>query len=144
MKVLFVCTGNTCRSPMAEGILRHMAENQGLDIEVKSAGIAVYNNDFAADNSIDVMKAINIDISHHRSRQADKDLIEESDLILTMSQGHKDAILSSLPRARVFNLLEYAYGVDGDVSDPFGGSLDEYEEIRDEIYEAILRLVDKL
>lgn len=143
MKVLFVCTGNTCRSPMAEGILRQMAKDKGLDIEVGSAGIAVYDGDLAAKNSIDAMKEINIDISQHRSAQLHRAMIEEYDLILTMSSGHKHGILSNFPRSgdKVFTLLEYAYGTNKDVADPYGGSLGIYLETRDEIYGAIEEIV---
>lgn len=146
MKILFVCTGNTCRSPMAEGILRYIAKEQGLDIEVTSAGIAVYENAYAAINSIDVMKAIDIDISDHKSNQVDKNLIEDADLILTMSSGHKYAILSKFPlyEDKIYNLLEYAYDMDKDVADPYGGSLETYEKTRDEIYRAIVDIVGKL
>lgn len=146
MNILFVCTGNTCRSPMAEGLLRYIAQDQGLDIEVKSAGIAVYQDDYAAINSIDTMRDINIDISDHKSIQIDEDLIDEADLILTMASGHKDAILFQFPLCedKVFNLLEYAYDMDKDVADPFGGSLETYEKTRDEIYRAILDIVEKI
>ena len=131
---------------MAEGILRYISDGRGLDIEVKSAGIAVSEGDYAANNSIYAMDNVEIDISDHKSKQIDKYLIEESDLIITMSNSHKWAILSDFPdyEDRVFNLLEYAYDQDQDVQDPYGGSLDEYEQIRDELYEAIMHLVEKL
>ena len=146
MNILFVCTGNTCRSPMAEGLLRYLAEDQGLDIEVKSAGIAVYEDSYAAANSINTMAAIDIDISDHKSVQINEDLIEEADLILTMSTGHKNQILYKYPshEEKVFNLLEYAYDSDQDVADPFGGSLETYEKTRNEIYVAIVDIVEKL
>lgn len=146
MRVLFVCTGNTCRSPMAEGILKNIAENKGLDIEVKSAGISVYDGDYAAENSVNAMKEINIDISEHRSSQLHSQLVGESDLILTMSTGHKEVIISNFPssKGKVFNLLEYAYGLDRDVVDPYGRSLEFYEKTRDEIYMAIGEIIIKI
>lgn len=142
MKVLFVCTGNTCRSPMGEGILRDIAKKRNLDIQVKSAGLSVYDGDLAAENSKDAMAKIGIDISNHKSSQIHRDLIDESDLILTMSNTHKEAILSNFEasKSKVFTLLEYAYGVDKDIKDPYGRSLEIYENTRDEIYEAIIEM----
>ena len=142
MKVLFVCTGNTCRSPMAEGILKDIAEKRNLDIEVKSAGLSVYDGDCAATNSRTAMAKIGIDILNHKSSALHRDLVEESDLILTMSLGHKEAIISSFKSSKdkVFTLMEYAYGVEKDVKDPYGKSLQVYEGTRDEIYQAIIQM----
>lgn len=146
MKVLFVCTGNTCRSPMAEGILKKLARDKELNLQVNSAGIAVYQGGPAAQNTIEVMNDINIDMSNHRSSQLSKASMEEANLILTMSRGHKYGILNEFPdhEDKVFNLIEYAYGKDGDIGDPYGGSKELYEEIRDEIYRAIELIVDSL
>lgn len=145
MRILFVCTGNTCRSPMAEGILRSMAEKRDLKLEVKSAGIRVYNGDLASKNSIEAMKKIDIDISGHLATQLNNDLIQEADLVLTLSSSHKDFIVSNYPwsREKVFTLNEYAYGVKKDVTDPYGRNLAFYERTRDEIYQAVLNAIEK-
>ncbi|WP_353093709.1 low molecular weight protein arginine phosphatase [Tissierella praeacuta] len=145
MKVLFICTGNTCRSPMAEGILRSMAEKKNLSIEVESAGISVFTGDSASKNSIMAMKKIGMDISKHKARQIHKEMIDKVDLILTMSKSHKNFIISHFPssREKIFTLLEYAYKIDKDVADPFGGRLVIYEKTRDEIYKAIETLVNR-
>lgn len=145
MKILIVCTGNTCRSPMAEGIFRSLGQERGLDILVKSVGIAVFDGENASTNAIKAMENINIDISTHKSSQFHKGLVEEYDLILTMANSHKETIVLNFPdsKDKVFTLLEYAYKVEKDVEDPFGKNLILYENTRDEIYEAILNIINK-
>lgn len=130
---------------MAEGILRSMAEKRDLKLEVKSAGIRVYNGDLASKNSIEAMKKIDIDISGHFATQLNSDLIQEADLVLTLSSSHKDFIVSNYPwsREKVFTLNEYAYGVKKDVTDPYGRNLAFYERTRDEIYQAVLNAIEK-
>ncbi|MBU5310705.1 low molecular weight protein arginine phosphatase [Tissierella carlieri] len=144
MIVLFVCTGNTCRSPMAEGILKSIAKEKKLSLEVKSAGISVFDGDNASRNSIEAMKKIGIDISKHKARQLHRDLVDEADLILTMSKPHKEIIISNFPSAKdkIFALLEYVYKIDKDIADPYGGNLLLYEHIREEIYKAIKKIID--
>jgi protein-tyrosine phosphatase len=126
---------------MAEGILKSIAKEKGLDIDVDSVGISAYDGSQASPNSIEAMKKIKIDISKHKASQLHRDLVDESDLILTLSQSHKEFILSNYPQAgdKVFTLLKYAYGEEKDVADPFGRNLAYYEKTRDEIYEAIMQ-----
>lgn len=127
---------------MAEGILKSIAKEKGLDIDVKSVGISAWDGSPVSKNSIEAMKKIGIDISEYRSTQIHRDLVEEFDLILTLSLGHREFILSKFPTSKnkVFTLLEYAYGVEKDVVDPYGGNLLCYEETRDEIHRAIMEM----
>lgn len=139
MKVLFVCTGNTCRSPMAEGILRDFAEKKSLDIEVKSAGVAALDGSYISKNSIEAMKNIGIDIQDYTSNMLTKYMVEEFDLVLTMSNSHKQLILNGYnpTNKNIFTIQEYINSTNRDVIDPYGGNLNIYEQTRDEIYQLI-------
>ena len=146
MKVVFICTGNTCRSPMAEGILKDLAEKDKLNIDVKSVGIHASFGTNAASFAIEAMKDIGIDIRDHKSDQVNSELLDKADLVLTMSNSHKKAILLQYPlmKGRVFLLNEYAFGINKDIEDPFGGSLRYYEKARDEIFRAVEEIVGKI
>jgi len=83
-----------------------------------------------------------IDLSGHRTQPVTEDLIKQCDLILTMTEGHKQ-ILEPLAKGKVYTLLEYA-GSSGDISDPYGGDLEEYEEVAQEIYDALVDVAEKI
>lgn len=142
MKILFVCTGNTCRSPMAQVLLEKIAKDKGLNIEVKSAGIFALDGQKASANAIEVMKSEGIDLENHRARIIHRDLLEEADLILTMSKSHKKALLSKFDfvKGKVYTLKEYAYGKEEDIEDPFGGDIRDYRRAKEEIKEALKQL----
>lgn len=139
MRFLFVCTGNTCRSPMAEGILKDIAKKKNLDIQVSSAGIFAHNGEPISSKAIEAMKQIGIDISDYRSKSLNEKQLRDADIILTMGHSHKHFIEDKYRGygGKVFTLLEYVYGFKNDISDPYGGDLNIYKEIRDEIYQAI-------
>lgn len=146
MKILFVCTGNTCRSPMAEGIMSEMAANNGLDIQVKSAGIFALAGGRASEYSIEVMSENGMDISKHTSSLLTEDVIRESNLILTMTISHKMDILNLFPSAggKTYTLNEYAFDKERNIADPYGGRKKDYQNTYNEIYSAIEMVIKKL
>jgi protein-tyrosine-phosphatase len=96
-KVLFVCTGNTCRSPMAEGLLKRMAQENRIPLEVQSAGLAAFAGVPATPEAIEACREKGVDISSHLSQPLNKTLVTESDLILTMTGKHKEMIVKKMP-----------------------------------------------
>jgi protein-tyrosine-phosphatase len=113
MNLLFVCTGNTCRSAMAEPLMRHRLEQAGLAdrIQVRSAGVAAYAGQSASKGAKEVLRARGLDGDAHQATPLSAELVHWADLILTMSQSHKRAILERHIEAldKTFTLKEYVH-----------------------------------
>lgn len=142
MNVLFVCTGNTCRSPMAAALFNKIAVERGLDVRIESAGLFAADGEPASNEAIIVMQKYGIDLLGHHSQSVNTELLEKSDLILTMTAAHKMVLEQSCP-GKVFTLCEYA-GTDFDIDDPYGGDVEEYEECAKQIYEALGKAADRI
>lgn len=149
MNIVIVCTGNTCRSPMAEAILKDELVKRGEKLEefnIISAGISTMEGLDASENSISTLNEMDIDLKNHKSRILTSDLVQNSDLILTMTKSHKDIILSALPlfTNKVFTLKEFGNYKDMDIVDPFGGNLEIYRITALEIKNVINKIIDKI
>ncbi|GAB4242836.1 MAG: hypothetical protein OHK005_06820 [Candidatus Methylacidiphilales bacterium] len=149
-RILFVCTGNICRSPMAEGLLRQMAKEQNLAIETFSAGIGAVGGQPPSAHAVAAMRELGIDISSLRSKFLTQDLVDQADRILVMTYGHLDSVLMLYPSAaeKTFLLREFEPGLqtyEREVDDPIGQGPEVYRECRDQIrrgIEAFLRAMN--
>ena len=140
--VCFVCSGNTCRSPMAAALFNKIAMEKELDARIESAGLFANDGEAASANSVDAMKDYGIDLSGHRAKNVNAELLEQVDLALTMTASHKMALKQYLGD-KVYTLCEFA-GENGDIPDPYGGDLEEYKICADKIYNALLKVAEKI
>ena len=143
MKILFICTGNTCRSPIAEAIFNKL---NILDYIAYSAGLSIAPNSTISLNAGLVLKNdMDIDLIHRKAIQLTAENIIEADLVLTMTSYMKESLNVKFPTSKdkVYTLNEYV-GVNGDIIDPYGSNIVTYSETLQVIKSRILLLFDKL
>lgn len=147
MRILFVCTGNTCRSPLSAAIARRVAQERGLtDSVMESAGTSAWDGQPASDGALLVGLERQLDLNEHRSRTITPAIIDAQDLILTMGPHHRDQVEAMGGAGKTFLLSTYAsHGADDrPISDPFGGDLDTYRTTTDELEAAIRKVIDRV
>ena len=131
-RVLFVCTGNTCRSPLAEALFRDLVKDRP-DYAVRSAGVGAFSGQPASRHSVTLARERGFDLSGHQSRAVTPDLVDEATHVFALSRSHLAALLMDFPEAgdKFYLLSEFAADdtLRGrDVSDPFGGGIEEYRQ----------------
>jgi protein-tyrosine-phosphatase len=146
--IVTVCTANICRSPMAAALLQHAlaAQPEPLrSIRVISAGVSAHPGEAVSPNSVTALKKVGLDLSTHRSRLLDQEMLNEATLVLCMTEAHRLIIQRQANPSpdNLFLFREFMKdAVDLDIPDPYGGPLRVYEVARDEMVEAIPSLVE--
>jgi protein-tyrosine-phosphatase len=129
--ILIVCTANICRSPVATALLEDRLRQKGLkDWQVSSAGTWAMSPRQASRYSIEVMKRAGFDISHHRSRMVEEAHLADADLVLTMEDGHAEALRAEFPQhAQKIFMISEMVNQTYNIADPYGGPLVDYERM---------------
>ena len=141
-KLIFVCTGNTCRSPMAEVIYKNLEKVS--DMKVCSRGLVVLFAEPLNPKAEIVLKKHDLELDNHMAKGLKASDLEENTIILTMTSGHKKKVQELYPEVKdVYTIKEFA-GEIGDVVDPYGGTLMDYEECYTELGRLVKKTVYKL
>ena len=152
MNIMFVCTGNICRSAMAHWLLKKKIEEEDIkNVEVYSCGTIAINGDTSTQEAIEVMKQYGVDLKKHKATNMMKAPLAEMDLILCMTTSHKYQILQVYPelKSKTFTLKEYVeYNKSQfnniNIKDPWGYGINVYEECAKEIDECLNLLINKI
>ena len=147
MRILFVCTGNTCRSALADAIARKIAVERGLpEVEIVSAGTSAWDGAPASDGALLVGMERGLDLSQHRAQTLTRERVRDADLILAMGPHHLERIEALGGTGKAWLLTDYASrgAVARPINDPIGGELEVYRATADELDQEVRRVFDRI
>ena len=147
MRILFVCTGNTCRSALAEALAKHVAIERGLsEMDLTSAGTSAWDGAPASDGALLVGMERGLDLSQHRAQTLTPELVRQADLVLAMGPHHLERIEALGGSGKAHLLTEFASrgAVSRPVNDPIGGELEVYRTTADELEQEVRRVFDRI
>ncbi len=146
--ILFICTGNTCRSPMAEAIFNKICSEKNLDMHASSAGVATVDGLSAAKNAIDTMAQLGIDLTTHKARFLPNVKLSNYDLFVTMNYDQASLVESLGVPLDMIRVLQKAatdkYDIEIGIADPFGGDMAAYKKCAQDLRESIEELIKTL
>jgi len=146
MEILFICTGNTCRTPMAQFIAEKIFAGAGINAAVKSAGVAAGRASPVSAYAREAAASKGLRLDGHMSRQLTEKDLAAAGLALTMTNSHKKFIAERFPEhtGKVYTIYEYASGEPYDVADPFGQTAEDYIKCFNELWALIEQLAEKV
>lgn len=149
MKIMFICTGNVCRSAMAHGLMEKKITDRNLqDIEIYSCGVFADNGERATYEAQEVMEEYGVDLKNHRATNIAYSDIESMDLILCATKSHKMSVIQKYPslKEKVYTMNEYAgvEHIEMDIKDPWGGGIEVYRFSAAEIESCVDKIIEKI